>query len=129
MADYYFDKKTRNEVGHTREEGISKNEEKEKQENNVQKYRDIDSENIKEYRRRYEDTSFKNNEKERQENDVQKYKDTDSENNIKEYRQGYGDTDSENIKEYRQGYGDTSPEGVEKEHQPKEWRGNKGKAR
>ena len=87
------------------------------------------SENIKEYRQGYEDISFKNNKKERQENDVQKYKDTDSENNIKEYRQGYGDTDSENIKEYRQGYGDTSPEGVEKEHQPKEWRGNKGKAR
>ena len=79
MADYYFDKKTRNEVLHTREEGISKN-----------------------------------NEKERQENDVQKYRDTDSENNIKEYRQGYGDT---------------SPEGVEKEKQPKESRGNKGKAR
>ena len=87
---------------------------KKRQENDVQKYRDIDSENIQEYRQRYEDTSFKNNEKERQENDVQKYRDTDSENNIKEYRQGYGDT---------------SPEGVEKEKQPKESRGNKGKAR
>ena len=54
MADYYFDKKTRNEVGHTREEGISKNNEKERQENDVQKYRDIDSENIQEYRQRYE---------------------------------------------------------------------------
>ena len=64
MADYYFDQKTRDEV--TREEGISKN-----------------------------------NEKERQENDVQKYRDTDSENNIKEYRQGYGDTSPESVeKEY-----------------------------
>ena len=41
MADYYFDKKTRNEVLHTREEGISKNNEKERQENDVQKYKDI----------------------------------------------------------------------------------------
>ena len=114
MADYYFDKKTRNEVVHTREEGISKNNEKERQENDVQKYKDTESENIKEYRQRYEDISFKNNKKERQENDVQKYRDTDSENNIKEYRQGYGDT---------------NPEGVEKEYQQKESRGNKGKAR
>jgi hypothetical protein len=85
MADYYFDQKTRDEVG-TREERISKNNEKERQENDVQKYSDTSSENIKEYRQRYGDTSSKNNEKERQENDVQKYRDTSSEN-IKEYRQ------------------------------------------
>ena len=76
MADYYFDKKTRNEVLHTREEGISKNNEKERQENDVQKYKDTESENIKEYRQGYEDISSKNNKKERQENDVKKYRDT-----------------------------------------------------
>jgi hypothetical protein len=97
MADYYFDKKTRNEVLHTREEGISKNNEKERQENDVQKYRDTESENIKEYRQGYEDISSKNNKKERQENDVQKYRDTESENNIKEYRQRYGDTNPEGV--------------------------------
>jgi hypothetical protein len=101
MADYYFDKKTRDEVGHKREEGISKNNEKERQENDVQKYKDTEFENIKEYRQGYEDISSKNNKKERQENDVQKYRDTESENNIKEYRQRYGDT---------------NPEGVEKEY-------------
>jgi hypothetical protein len=98
MADYYFDKKTRNEVLHTREEGISKNNEKERQENDVQKYKDTESENIKEYRQGYEDISSKNNKKERQENDVQKYRDTESENNIKEYRQRYGDTNPEDVK-------------------------------
>ena len=48
MADYYFDKKTRNEVLHTREEGISKNNEKERQENDVQKYKDTE---FREYKR------------------------------------------------------------------------------
>ena len=65
MADYYFDKKTRNEVLHTREEGISKNNKKERQENDVQKYRDTESENnIKEYRQRYGDTNPEGVEKE-----------------------------------------------------------------
>ncbi len=88
MDDYYFDKKTRDEVE------ITKNNEKERKENDGQKYRNVPSEDIKEYRPSTGDIPSED---------------------IKEYRPN-GDTPSETIKEVRQGYGDIGPENIEKEY-------------
>ena len=87
MADYYFDKKTRDEVG------ITKNNEKERQENDGQKYRNIPSEDIKEYRPSTGEIPSED---------------------IKEFRPN-GDTPSETIKEVRQSYDDIGPEKGEKD--------------
>jgi hypothetical protein len=67
MAKNYVDEKNMEEVGLTREEDISKRNEKERQENDGQRYRDTYSENgEKEYQQRYGDTSPENVEKEYQ---------------------------------------------------------------
>jgi hypothetical protein len=83
MDDFLFDKKTRDIVDRTSEENISKRNEKERKENDGQKYRDTYSENVvREFRQSYGDTNF--------------------EAGVKEYRPGDGKTNPENIEKERQ---------------------------